>query len=70
MNILQLKEIIDRIIDRKEDIKKWFEIKSESKEKYDKILDDMGISLDENLCVINFRIQNLISQEEAFRDSG
>jgi hypothetical protein len=45
----------DYIIDRKEDIKKWFEIKQESKEHYDKLLADRNIVLDDNLCVINFR---------------
>jgi hypothetical protein len=65
----------DYIIDRKEDIKKWFEIKSESKQTYDKILSDMGISLDENLCVINFRggeyrsIPNVLLRKEYWKNA-
>jgi hypothetical protein len=63
------------IIDRKEDIKKWFEIKQESKEHYDNKLSEMGINLDDNLCVINFRggeyrnIPNVIVRKEYWRDS-
>jgi hypothetical protein len=41
----------DYIIDRKEDIKKWFEIKEESKIVYDNLLSEMGVILDDNLCV-------------------
>jgi hypothetical protein len=65
----------DYIIDRKEDIRKWFSIKDEYKEKYDNILKDMGIKLDENLCVINFRggeyrsIPNVLLRKEYWRDS-
>lgn len=65
----------DYIIDRKEDIKKWFEIKAESKQNYDKILLDNGITLDENLCVINFRggeyrsIPNVLLRKEYWRDA-
>ena len=65
----------DYIIDRKEDIKKWFEIKNESKLYYDKLLSDMGISLDENLCVINFRggeyrsIPTVLLRHEYWKDA-
>jgi hypothetical protein len=65
----------DYIIDRKEDIKKWFEIKEESKNHYDKLLSEMDITLDENLCVINFRggeykgIPNVLLRKEYWRDS-
>lgn len=65
----------DYIIDRKEDIKKWFEIKQESKEHYDKLLSDMGFTLDENLCVINFRggeyrsIPNVLVRREYWKDA-
>jgi hypothetical protein len=65
----------DYIIDRKEDIKKWFEIKTESKEHYDKLLSDMGITLDENLCVINFRggeyrgIPNVLLRREYWKNA-
>jgi hypothetical protein len=65
----------DYIIDRKEDIKKWFEIKQESKNHYDKLLSDMGITLDDSLCVINFRggeyrnIPNVLLRRDYWRDS-
>jgi hypothetical protein len=65
----------DYIIDRKEDIKKWFEIKSESKQTYDSLLSDMGITLDDSLCVINFRggeyrnIPNVLLRREYWRDA-
>ena len=45
----------DYLIDRKNDILKWFKIKEEFKVDYDKKLQSMNISIDENLCVINFR---------------
>jgi hypothetical protein len=63
------------IIDRKEDIKKWFEIKSEYKNNYYKILSDMGVTLDDNLCVINFRggeyrnIPNVLLRREYWKDA-
>jgi hypothetical protein len=65
----------DYIIGRKEDIKKWFEIKQESKNHYDKLLSDMGITLDDSLCVINFRggeyrnIPNVLLRREYWRDA-
>lgn len=65
----------DYIIDRKEDIKQWFKIKQESKIRYDNLLTQMGISLDENLCVINFRggeyrnIPNVLLRREYWRDA-
>lgn len=65
----------DYIIDRKEDIKKWFEIKTESSSHYDSILAGKGITLDDNLCVINFRggeyrgIPNVLVRREYWRDS-
>jgi hypothetical protein len=65
----------DYIIDRKEDIKKWFEIKWESKYEYNNKLNEIGVTLDENLCVINFRggeyrgIPNVLVRREYWRDS-
>ena len=65
----------DYLIDRKSDIEKWFEINNESKIGYDQILNDMGIVLDENLCVINFRggeyrsIPNVLLRKEYWRDA-
>ena len=45
----------DYIINRKDDIKRWFEIKPESANHYDKLLTDHNIVLDNDTCVINFR---------------
>jgi len=65
----------DYIIDRKEDIKKWFEIKSESKTNYDNLLTEMGIVIDDNLCVINFRggeyrgIPNVLLRREYWKNA-
>jgi hypothetical protein len=65
----------DYILDRKEDVLKWFEIKNEHKEECDKKLKEMGYTLDENLCVINFRggeyrgLKNVILRREYWRDA-
>jgi hypothetical protein len=65
----------DYLIDRKEDVQKWFKIRPENKEIYDKKLSDLGIVLDDNLCVINFRggeyrgLHNVILRKEYWRDS-
>lgn len=65
----------DYIIEKKEEIKKWFAIKNEYKKEYDKKLNDMGIVLDEDLCVINFRggeyrsIPNVLLRREYWKDA-
>jgi hypothetical protein len=65
----------DFLINKKSEIINWFRIKDEYKEKYDKIITDYGITLDENTCVINFRggeyksVANLILRREYWRDS-
>jgi hypothetical protein len=65
----------DYLIDRKEEITNWFNIKPEFKSKYDEKLKSFGITLDDNTCVINFRggeyrgIPNLIVRKEYWRDS-
>lgn len=65
----------DYIIDRKSDIEKWFEIKDEYSKKYDSILKEMGIELNDNLCIINFRggeyrgIPNVLLRKEYWRDA-
>jgi hypothetical protein len=65
----------DYLIERKSDVEKWFEIKNESKIHYDEMLKNMGITLDENLCVINFRggeyrgIPNVLLRKEYWRDA-
>jgi hypothetical protein len=65
----------DYIIEKKEEIRKWFKIKTEFKQRYDDLLSDMNITLDENLCVINFRggeyrnIPNVLVRKEYWKDS-
>tara|TARA_R100001594_G_scaffold65166_1_gene99405 strand:- start:1466 stop:2407 length:942 start_codon:yes stop_codon:yes gene_type:complete len=65
----------DYIIDNKPSILKWFKIKKEYKDGYKKKLKDLGISLDDNLCIINFRggeyknLHNVIPRKEYWRDS-
>lgn len=63
----------DYIIERKQDILKWFEIKHEFKNKYDEYLKTLKINLDDNTCVINFRggeyksIPNIILRKEYWK---
>ena len=45
----------DYLIERKKDIINWFKIKSTYKEQYERKLTELGIVIDDNLCVINFR---------------
>ena len=65
----------DYIIDRRSDVLKWFTINDDYKKKYDDQLSDMGISLDDDLCVINFRggeytgLYNVLLRREYWRDS-
>lgn len=65
----------DFLIDKKPEIIKWFEINETYRQKYNEILQEMDIVLDENLCVINFRggeyksVPNLILRREYWRDS-
>lgn len=65
----------DYLIDRKSDVDKWFEIKEESSRIYDQKLIEIGVVLDENLCVINFRggeyrgIPNVLVRREYWRDA-
>jgi hypothetical protein len=65
----------DYIIDRKSDVKRWFSIKENYKEEYNKKLSELDIILDENTCVINFRggeyrgLRNVILRKEYWRDA-
>lgn len=65
----------DYIIERKSDVDKWFEIKEESSKIYDQKLIEIGVVLDDNLCVINFRggeyrgIPNVLVRREYWRDA-
>jgi len=45
----------DYLIDRKSEIISWFSIKEEYEREYQTKMSEMGISLDDNTCVINFR---------------
>lgn len=63
------------LIDRREDILKWFELKNEYEVEYNNRLSEVGITLDENTCVINFRggeyrgIPNLILNKDYWSNS-
>lgn len=63
------------LIERKDDILNWFTIKDEFKIKYDQKLIELGINLDENTCIINFRggeyryVNNLILNRKYWSDS-
>ncbi len=65
----------DYFIERKDDIKKWLTIKEEYSVEYDKKLSEMGITLDNNTCVINFRggeyrnIPHVLMRKEYWRDA-
>lgn len=65
----------DYLIDRRGDILNWFTIKDEYKDTYEQKLSDLGILLDDNTCVINFRggeyrgIPNLILNRKYWTDS-
>lgn len=65
----------DYIINRKSDILNWFKLNDVKSEEYNKKLIELGITLDDNLCVINFRggeyriIPNVLLRREYWRDS-
>jgi len=65
----------DYIIHRKDDIRKWFEIKTDHAIRYDQILADHNVVLDDDTCVINFRggeyrnIPNVLLRREYWRDA-
>lgn len=65
----------DYLIEKKEEIVKWFNIKNEYKDKFDSEIAKIGIILDENTCVINFRggeyrgLGNVILRREYWKDS-
>ena len=45
----------DYILHKRDEVLEWFKIKDEYKKEYDTKLAEAGFTLDENLCVINFR---------------
>jgi hypothetical protein len=63
------------IKDRKEDVRRWFKINNDKKKGYDNKLNELGIVLDDNTCVINFRggeyrgIPNVLLRREYWGDS-
>lgn len=63
------------LIERKDDIKAWFKIKDEYSIQYEEKMKTLGISLDDNTCVINFRggeyrsIPKVVCRKEYWRDS-
>jgi len=65
----------DYIIDRKDDIRQWFNIPDDNQVEFDKQLDDLGVVLNDDLCVINFRggeyrnIPNVLLRKEYWRDA-
>lgn len=65
----------DYLIERKPDIINWFKINKNYEEKYVQKLKELGITLDDDLCVINFRggeyrnLRNVILRREYWRDS-
>lgn len=65
----------DYIIERKEDISKWFSLNKKYSDHYKSILNQNNISLDDDLCVINFRggeyrgIPNVLLRKEYWRDA-
>ena len=60
---------------RRDDIIKWTEIKLEYINEYNNTLKELGVTLDDNTCIINFRggeyknVNNLICRKEYWRDS-
>jgi len=65
----------DYLFDRKKDIYDWFTIKKDYEEQYQAKIKKMGVIIDENLCVINFRggeyrgLTNVILRREYWSDS-
>lgn len=65
----------DYLIDRRDDVLSWFSIKEDHKAAYDQKLNELGIVLDDNTCIINFRggeyrgIPNLILGRKYWKDS-
>jgi hypothetical protein len=65
----------DYLIDRKSDVKNWFKVNKNQEKIYNQKLVELGVVLDDNLCVINFRggeyksIPNVLLRKEYWRDS-
>lgn len=65
----------DYLLDRRSDVISWFKIKEDYEYIYKEKLKELGIEIDENLCVINFRggeyksVSNLIPSNEYWINS-
>lgn len=65
----------DYLVERREDILNWFSINQDYENQYLSKMDQMGISLDDNMCVINFRggefrsVPNLIPNPEYWKNA-
>lgn len=65
----------DYYINRKSEIINWYKINNEYENQYKNKLSELGIVLDDNLCVINFRggeyksVPNLILRKEYWKDA-
>lgn len=65
----------DYLVDRRSDILGWFKIKTEFKNFYENKMVELGIKLDDDTCVINFRggeyrsVANLICSPKYWKDS-
>lgn len=65
----------DYLIDRRDDVLSWFTIKDEYMSAYEQKMNELGIILDDNTCIINFRggeyrgIPNLILGRKYWTDS-
>jgi len=63
------------LLERRADILNWFQLKTEYRISYEQKLNELGINLDENLCVINFRggeyknVLNLIPNQQYWSNS-
>lgn len=64
----------DYLIERRDEVISWFSFTSDHEFKYKKILESLNLTLDDNLCVINFRggeytcVQNLIPNQKYWKD--
>jgi hypothetical protein len=74
-HIQMISQCEDYFLDIREDVLNWFKIKDEYDIIYQNKLNELGISLDENMCVINFRggeyrsVSNLILNQDYWRNS-
>jgi hypothetical protein len=74
-HIQMIAQTEDYFLDIREDVLNWFKIKDEYDVLYKNKLNELGISLDDNMCIINFRggeyrgVPNLILNREYWKNS-